>query len=170
MLKIFIGILFIYLNPIYKIDVDKFVPLITNIIGMTLILSGSKSIFSKEKSFKKYFLLYIILLLLFLTQIYIYLFNIKLNLNILLSLKIILIFLPLYFITYTLILIKKVDTYLKITDKLILTNTLISITLFLSIILTLLNINIQYISIVILYFLKIYLSLNFFKLTIYYEP
>ena len=170
MLKIFIGILFIYLNPIYKIDVDKFIPLITNIIGLTLILLGSKSIFSKEKNFKKYFLLYIILLLLFLGQIYIFLFDIKLYSNILFGLQIILIFLPLYFITYTLMLIKKVDTYLKITDKLILTNTLISIILFFSIILTLLNINIQYISVIILYLLKIYISLNFFKLIVYYEP
>ncbi|MDL2310538.1 hypothetical protein LJC13_01005, partial [Peptostreptococcaceae bacterium OttesenSCG-928-C18] len=79
MLKIFIGILLIYLNSVQFMYIDNIKAIVLNFIGVLLVLLGSRELFSKRKYFKGFSLSSIVLLILFVLQVILELLNKKLN-------------------------------------------------------------------------------------------
>ncbi|QQK07189.1 hypothetical protein [Miniphocaeibacter halophilus] len=168
MYKVFIGILIIYLNPLYVNSNNGIFTLLINILGTTLVAFGNKEKFSYKKEFKYFLILYILILITIFIQMTMELLDIEIN-NVAISLlRLLLIFTPLYLINITLNFTKEIDTYLNITNRLIITNDIIIVLLFLSIILNLFSIEVSFIFTIGISVLKIFFLINFYKLTIYY--
>lgn len=171
MLKIFIGSLIIYLSPIYIVETPVISSYIFNFIGTTLLFEGCSILFEENKKKIKIFKgIYLVTLLVLIYQFIINIFNIKITENTNIVMQGLLIFLPLLLVHITLTFIKDIDSYLLITNKLILGNLTIILILFIMIILYLFNIKLGHISNIIISVLKLIILLGFYKLVIYYSP
>ena len=166
MLKIFIGILLIYLNPQQLMDKDNLRIIVLNIIGISLLYMGSKEIFNNKKWFKYFSLLNIIVLISLILQVGLEI----LNIDFYIINEILLLFIPICIVSIVMIFIKDIDIYLRITNKMIFINFFIGVIILLSIILPNINHELRGISLIILNILKFYNLANMYKLTAYYSP
>ena len=171
MLKIFIGVLLIYLNPLQFMNGDNLRTIILDIIGISLLYMGSKEIFNNKKWFKYFSIVNITVLILLVFQIILEVLGNKLNLggNNIIN-EFISLFIPICLVFIIFVAIKEVDVYLKITNKMIFINFFIGIIILSSVMLPNINYELRAITLIILNILKFYNLVNLYKLTAYYAP
>lgn len=170
MLKIFIGVLIIYISPIYIVETPNVSSYIINFLGTSLLYEGCVSLFSYKKLIKVFRTVYFTTLLVLIYQFIVDFFKIEITEITSIIAQLLLSFLPLLLVHISLIFIKDIDSHILITNKLILRNLSIILLLFCIIILNLLAININSIAFILLIVLKIFTLLGFYKLVIYYSP